>query len=227
MIEVSVVAAPSVLWPALRDPALIRRWHGWDCDELDPEIEHIYSTADADPEALTLTLGNGDRFSLLERDGKTVVRIDRPAKSPDDEWYDAVTEGWTTFLHLLRFAVEHHGLAPRRTIYLEGALRAGEDTAAAIGLGDVELVAGTRYSATIAPGDHFAGSVDFVTDHQFGVTAPDLGPGLLSVAAQPATAERPEGGISILLTTYDLSDDEFEELEHHWTSWWEDRCGAK
>ncbi|AKD98913.1 hypothetical protein XU06_21140 [Rhodococcus erythropolis] len=223
VIEVSIVAAPSVLWPALRDPSLIRRWFGWEYDGLDDEIAQIYSTAEADPEALTLKLGNGDRFSLLEQDGKTVVRIDRPAKSADDDWYDDITEGWTTFLQLLRFAVERHGLAERRTIYLDGLLLPGENAATVLGLTEIELEAGSRYAATITPGDYFEGVVDYVTDHQFGLTVEDLGPGLLSVATQSVTPQRPDGGMSILLTTYDLSDDEFDEIKHHWSSWWEGR----
>ncbi len=117
--ELTLPAQPDQVWRHLREPALISRWFGWEYDGLDDEITQIYSTAEADPEALTLKLGNGDRFSLREQDGKTVVRIDRPAKSADDDWYDDITEGWTTFLQLLRFAVEHHGLAERKTIYLD------------------------------------------------------------------------------------------------------------
>ncbi|MCJ0905299.1 hypothetical protein [Rhodococcus sp. ARC_M6] len=226
VIEVSVVSPRAALWPALIDPTLIRRWHGWDCAELDDEIEYIYSTAEADPDAFTLTLGNGDQFSLIENDGTTIVRITRPPRRPDDEWFADVTEGWTTFLHFLKFGVEHHGLAERRTIYLDGPLRPGETAASVLGLDSVAAVPGTRYNATLAPGDYAEGVVDYVSDLQTGVTIEDLGPGLLVCATQPAGPHRPQPGLQILLATYNLSDDEFSEIEHHWKQWWDGRTRA-
>ena len=30
------------VWTAFRDPALIRRWHGWGYDDLDAEIQEIF-----------------------------------------------------------------------------------------------------------------------------------------------------------------------------------------
>lgn len=223
VVEVSVVAPREALWPALTDPTLIRRWHGWDYDGLDDEIEQIYSTAVADPDAYTLELGNGDRFSLLEQDGLTVVRITRPPKLPGDEWFEDITEGWTTFLHFLKFGVEHHGLAQRRTIYLDGPLRAGESAADVLGLGALPALPGTRFSATLASGDYAEGIVYYVDDQQSGVIIEDLGPGLLAFATQSAGPHRSEPGLQILLATYDLSADEFDEIEQHWQQWWNDR----
>lgn len=223
VIEVSIASAPAVLWPALRDPALIRRWHGWECDSLDDEIAEIYSTAVADPQTWTLRIDGGDVFSLHERDGTTLVRLERAPRRPDDAWYNDITEGWTTFVHLLAFAVEHHGLAERRTVYLEGPLLGGEDALSVVGLDGVDRVPGARYAATIAPGDYVFGVVHYVTEHQLGLTVQDLGPGLLCVATQPVTDDRPTGGVSVLLTTYGLGDDEFEEIEAHWLRWWEER----
>ena len=223
VIEVSIAAAPSVLWPALRDPSLIRRWFGWDYDGLDDEITQIYGTAVADPDAHTLELGNGDRFALIDQGGRTIVRMTSPPQVPDDEWYEDITEGWTTFLHFLKFGVEHHGLAERRTIYLDGPLIPGESAASILGLGHLPVEAGGRYTATLAPGDYADGIVDFVSALQTGVTIEDLGPGLLVVAAKPTVPYRAQQELQIILATYDLSADEFDEIEHHWKQWWDGR----
>ncbi len=99
VIEVSVAATPSVVWPALRDPELIRRWHGWDYAGLADEIREIYfDDVTEDAAAFTLALNGADKFSLHEHEGTTLVRITRPPRSGDpaaDDWYDDVTEGWT------------------------------------------------------------------------------------------------------------------------------------
>lgn len=223
VIEVSVVAARETLWPALTEPALIRRWFGWDYDGLGDEITQIFSTATATPTTFTLEVSNGDTFTLVEGEGTTIVRITRPPEQSGDEWYNDITEGWITFLHFLKFGVEHHGLTERRTIYLDGPLHPGETAAAALRLSSVDAIPGTRYSATLPPGDFAEGVVDYVSGAQTGVTIEDLGPGLLSFATRPAGRNRTAPALHILLATYDLSDDEFNEIEYHWKQWWDGR----
>jgi uncharacterized protein YndB with AHSA1/START domain len=41
LIEVTMAAPVDAVWRALRDPAEIRRWFGWDYDGLDEEIRLI------------------------------------------------------------------------------------------------------------------------------------------------------------------------------------------
>jgi uncharacterized protein YndB with AHSA1/START domain len=44
-VETTIGAPFAAVWKALRDPAEIRRWHGWEYDEgggLDAEISVIY-----------------------------------------------------------------------------------------------------------------------------------------------------------------------------------------
>ena len=41
-IEVTVDAPVAEIWASLRDPARIRRWHGWEYDQLDEEIRTIF-----------------------------------------------------------------------------------------------------------------------------------------------------------------------------------------
>jgi hypothetical protein len=55
------------------------------------------------------------------------------------------------------------------------------------------------------------------------VTIEDLGPGLLVVASKPTVPYRAQQEVQIILATYDLSADEFDEIEHHWKQWWDGR----
>ena len=41
-VEVTVEAPAGQVWSSLRDPKQIRRWHGWQYDQLDAEIREIY-----------------------------------------------------------------------------------------------------------------------------------------------------------------------------------------
>ncbi|AWK71359.1 hypothetical protein CBI38_06975 [Rhodococcus oxybenzonivorans] len=231
VIEVSVAAAPSVVWPALRDPELIRRWHGWDYDGLDAEIQEIYfRDVTENPAEYSLALAGGDLFTLHEHEGTTLVRITRPSRdsSPDAaEWYDDVTEGWTTFLQFLKFGIERHGLAERRTLFLEGPVAQGDSAQHLLGLDKITgSRPGAHFSAVSATGDLLSGVVCFVGEHQTAVSVDDLGPGLLQFGEQPVNSARPHGGAQILLAVYGLDEEEFRELEQRWTEWWRVRPPA-
>ncbi|MFC9764462.1 SRPBCC domain-containing protein [Rhodococcus jostii] len=231
VIEVSVAAAPSVVWPALRDPELIRRWHGWDYAGLADEIREIYfDDVKEDAAAFTLALNGADKFSLHEHEGTTLVRITRPPRSGDpaaDDWYDDVTEGWTTFLQFLKFGIERHGLDERRTLFLEGPVAEGDSARHLLGLDKLEgMTVGDHFTVVAETGDLLHGVVCFVGEHQTAVSVDDLGPGLLQFGEQPVNAARPNGGAQILLATYDLDDEEWAELEERWREWWQARPGA-
>ena len=131
VIEVTVGAPIETVWAHLRDPELIERWHGWLADGLDSEIDYIYrkhARETETPYVLELNRGSadtwvdgGDRFELSEAVGGTIVRITRGSRGGDemwDAWYDDITEGWTSFLHQLRFTLEEAPEFPRRTIFL-------------------------------------------------------------------------------------------------------------
>jgi hypothetical protein len=225
-IEVTVAAPIETAWSVLRDPELIARWHGWECDELAEEIRTIYlNGVTADPDTYTLELSDGDRFTLHEVPGGTVVRVTRGPRDPDSDWadyYDDITEGWWTFLQQLRFAVERHGLAERRNVLLTGRLAEPHPVVDAAGLGDAAVLpAGAAYRATAATGDSLAGTVWARSAHQLTLTVDGWGDGLLILAEQPATPHRPDGGAMALLTTYGQDDDTHADLASRWTAWWE------
>lgn len=225
VIEVTIAAGADEVWRALRDPDLIRRWHGWQFDGLDDEVRLIYfDHATADPDRYTLVLDLNDRFTLHPVDGGTVVRVTRAPIGSNPEWdayYDDITEGWTTFLRHLRFGLERHALAERRTILLQGAAP-DMSVLAALGLAEAaDLPIGERYQATAPTGDVLAGEVYARTGRQWMFTVDGLGDGLLIIARQPAAPNRPDGRSMVLLTGYGLGEDQFAAVERRWTAWWE------
>jgi hypothetical protein len=228
-IEVTIAAPADEVWRALRDPELIRRWHGWHFDGLDEEIRLIYvdHVAEEDPGNHVLVLQDSDRFTLHPAPGGgTVVRVTRAPRGSNPEWdayYDDITEGWITFLEQLRFGLERHGLAERRTLFLAGQLRdAGQPMAAALGLAEAaELPVGAAYRATAPTGDELAGEVFARSAHQLAVTVAGLGDGLIVVGQQVPGPSRPTGGVMLVLTAYGTTEADFAALERRWTGWWD------
>jgi hypothetical protein len=114
----TTIAAPfERVWHALRDRDELRRWHGWDYDGLDEEIEIIYfRDVEADEAAGTVAMADGSRFEL-ERSGDdaTVVRV-RMAGTEDE-----IREGWISFVMQLRFALERHPGEDRRTLRVKSS----------------------------------------------------------------------------------------------------------
>lgn len=120
IVEVVIAAPVDVVWRALRDPAEIRRWFGWDYDGLDEEIRFIFAAATtADDDAHVLDGGENGAIALDDLGDRTVVRITRAA--PAGGWegvYDEVNEGWLTFFQQLRFYLERHPGQERRTVHV-------------------------------------------------------------------------------------------------------------
>lgn len=215
IVEVTVAAPVDVVWKALRDPAEIRRWHGWEYDGLEAEIDMIFiADVSVSEERRTLDTGEGV-FQLEPRGAQTIVRVTRAGPARDAGWeevYDEIDEGWLTFVQQLRFALERHPGEDRRTLFLAGRLRAenGRLPADALGIAPANVgLVGESYEATTAVGA-LAGEVWFRSVHQLGLTVDGFGDGLVIVTEQPA----------LVLTTYGLDDDSFDRLRAHWAEWW-------
>jgi hypothetical protein len=149
-VETTIAAPFERVWRALRDRDEIRRWHGWDYDGLDEEIDVIYfRDVEADEAAGTLTMADGSRFELERAGDATVVRVTMAAA---EDGYDEIREGWISFVMQLRFALERHPGEERRTFRL-------------------------RASAPDDPG--VTGAQLYRTEHQTGSIVDEYGPGLV------------------------------------------------
>lgn len=202
VVVVTIAAPVAEVWQALRDRGRVHHWHGWEADGLDDEITEIYFSDEVaeDGTGHTLALGGGDRIELLPDGEGTRVRLTRPPVSDDDEWaayYDDITEGWVTFLQQLRFALENHPDAPRRTLFHSGVGRAPD------------------------PASLAEGSTWFRTEHQLGTRVPAWGDGLLVTAHIPT-----KNTAMAVLTTYGLDDAAFADLDAAARAWWDGRPGA-
>jgi hypothetical protein len=211
-IEVTIAAPVDEVWQALRDPARIRHWHGWELEEnggLDAEIDVIYTQDVVESEdSHTLTLKGADVFTLHDAGaGRTLLRLVRAPRGTNPDWdayYDDISEGWIIFLQQLRFALERHPDSPRRTVFLSGA--AGSPLAA-LGL-PTDIEPGARYTATLA-GEQVAGQVWFRSTNQAGFTVDGWGDGLIITGK----------GLAVL-TTYGQNDQAYQQFQAHWTEWW-------
>ena len=157
LIEVALPVPADEAWAHLREPALVRRWFGWDYDGLEREIEIVFDEeAVADDEARTITWETGDRFVL---DGSTL----RVFHEPPAEGFDDIGEGWITFVQQLRFALARHPGEERATHYLSS----------------------DEPKPVIAALEALGGEVWFRSEHQLGVVVAGLGDGLLVAMEKP------------------------------------------
>jgi uncharacterized protein YndB with AHSA1/START domain len=220
-IEVTIAAPVDAVWHALRDKETIRHWHGWEFDGLEAEIDLIYfDHVTEDPAARTLNVQDGDLIRL-EPDGDgtrvTLTRAPRGVNPDWDAYYDDITEGWITFLHQLRFAVERQPGVPRRTVFLSGHNKNGRDLAADLGLGESGVVDLVGEKVTTEPW--------YRAEHQLGVTVDAWGGGLLVVASSGPTDAKPDGVAMAVLSTYGLDEDQLADLTSRWRAWWTERYG--
>jgi hypothetical protein len=231
VVDVTIAAPIERVWQALRDPALLAQWFGWDYDKLADEIDGYFRAGGVEVEpGRRLDLG-GDVFELEAVGSATRVRLVRAEPPASDTWdgvYDDVDEGWRTFVAQLAFWLEaQHGVAretsPRRTIYLAGHREAadGPSLAAAAGLSRIaDLAVGERYATTAATGEALAGVVRFRTEHQVGFSVDAWGPGLLVLAGRPGSPKSAHGGGFALLTTFGLGEQEVARLTEAWAAAW-------
>lgn len=216
-IEVTLPAPIADVWPAFRDPDLIRQWHGWDYEHLDDEIRTIFVDGTVvEQDGRTLHVG-GHRFTFESTNAQTVVRVTRATPIGDeamdwDAYYDDIDEGWLTFLQQLRFAITHEWPTPRHTFHLDGAGAEPTTAVRAMGL-DGFAAPGERYAVNVA-GENLVGEVWFRSPHQLGLTVDAWGPGLVVVADAPNA-----GGTaaSATLTTYGTIDG---DRAARWTAAW-------
>jgi uncharacterized protein YndB with AHSA1/START domain len=231
VLDVTIAAPIARVWQALRDPALLAQWFGWDYDKLAEEIDVIFATYGVEAEPGRRLEMGGDVFELEAHGGSTRVRLVRAEAPKSDTWdgvYDDMDEGWRTFIAQLAFWLElQQGVdrttSPRRTIYLAGHRESadGPSLLAAAGLSAMDQVAvGERYEGAAVTGEPLAGVVRFRTEHQVGLSVDAWGPGLLVLAGRPPSPTSPHGGGFALLTTFGASGEGLARLTEAWSAAW-------
>lgn len=225
-LSVVINADEQQVWTMLREPSLVAEWHGWEAEGLHDEINQIYfkDTVVEDPNHTSLTVDGGDTFELKAVPTGTEVCVTRGALDHNSEWAmwdEDITQGWLTFLHQMRFALEHHPHDHRRTVYFQ-VPGAESSIISKLGLGDVAKP-GEDYSLTLETGEEISGRVWYKTNHQVGLTVhsyADHHDGLLVVADQPPIEEvRPDGGCMVIISTYGLGAHDFDAIRTRWDNW--------
>jgi hypothetical protein len=234
LVDITIAAPIDTVWAALRDPAQIEKWFGWDSPSLAEEIKYIIAdTATGDVANRILQFdewegeGISERVELTTVEGGTRVRLVRSGGAPID-WtgvYEDISQGWINFFQQLRLALEKHPDEDRRTIYLSGPghLGVGEPSAE-LGLSaTTTLPPGSAYAVQVAVGEQASGEVWYRTHFQTALTVEQWGNGMMVVSDMGVSTNRPHGGGSVLLTTYGLPEADFEALKQRWTQWWSSR----
>jgi hypothetical protein len=229
LVEILVAAPIETVWKALREPAEYCRWFGWNYPNLAQDIEMMFFQNTQFDEATHTIRDKGDspdRFALEAQGEQTIVRVIRSAPATDETWqgiYSDVQEGWITFFQQLKFMLERHPGADRRTVYLNGRAKS-EGTplpAQALGLDPLAVVrVGERYTIETRTGESLEGTVWYREAYQLGLTVDAYGDGLLIFNARPRTAKSHHGGGRIVVTTYGLDDAAFDEVQDRWKTWW-------
>lgn len=233
LIEVTVAAPVDEVWAHLRDPELVARWFGWSYDGLADEIELIFrqgatatepAAGTDDPHVLNWDAGpeHGDRIELHADGPGTRVRVTRPAPLGAQGWdgiFDDIAEGWISFVEQLRFALDLHRGADRRTVFVASPLGDGAPDGAAAALG-VRGEVGDAVGGPLGPEGGWTGAIAFRHAHQVGVRIDQLGPGLLVVVDKPAEDDPPHGSAMATITTYGLEGADHAELDARWQAWW-------
>jgi hypothetical protein len=233
LIDVRLDASVEEVWRHLRDPVLVRRWFGWDYEGLEEEVEGIFGEhARADEAARTIEWvygpGHADAFALEPDGNATILRATRESPEPGDG-YDAIAEGWITFLQQLRFALARHPGEDRRTLHFSSRVEDADalPVARALGLGGaLDVLPGAPYEAEGGPRGPLAGTVWFRSAHQLGVTVDDLGDALLVLWEKPSAAAPPHGEASVTISAYGSQAAALDEAAEHYRAWWSQQLGA-
>jgi uncharacterized protein YndB with AHSA1/START domain len=204
VVDIEVNAPPDLVWQALREPAEIRRWFGWDYPGLDQEIEAIFvrGAQVTEPGRVLAIIGADTSLVVRPSPRGATFQIVMPDSGPPPP-YDEIEEGWIAFAHQLRLALERHRGQDRRSLQHRAPLRAAESQPPGAIPGP-EVLSGTPW---------------FHNQHQQAWLIPAWGDGLLIVNRSPPGPDAPLGKRNVLITTYGLEPEAFEQLRSRWTAW--------
>ncbi|MEV4706680.1 activator of HSP90 ATPase [Actinoplanes sp. NPDC049316] len=194
-VEVTVAAGRDRVWAAVTQPEVLRQWFGWDYDELDAEIRHIFVTEATLQAPEQMGWADGSYLVVTGDDERATVRVARDGpRTGDADRYDAIEEGWRSFLIQLRHFLGEQPSGARRTVYLTGTTtgRRALETA-----GGEATRAGKRVAWLIDADGH-----------------------LVVVAGQEPLDSLDTGMVEVTVSTYGLDDAAFDVLRKRWRERW-------
>ena len=231
VVSVEVDAPADTVWEHLRDPALLRRWFGWDHDGLDAEIAQIFHEEAREHHhggsTRSLVWPHHDRLTVTalddDRSRVTVTRRSHDALSMFDGVFDEMDEGWIQFVHQLAFALEVHPGEDRVTLLAHG-LDAGDHRDPLLFRAGLHGVRGLPVrawvEATRPDGSRVGGTVVYKSEHQVGIHLHGIAESLLVIVVRPAVERPPHGHVDATLSTYGLDEDVLDEARRRWAGWW-------
>ncbi|MCM4080815.1 activator of HSP90 ATPase [Paractinoplanes hotanensis] len=120
-LEVSVRAGRDEAWESVTQIDVLHQWFGWDYDGLAAEIKQIFVDEATLWAPEQMGWADGSYLEVVGDDDAARVRVAREGTGPGGpEVYDAIEEGWRSFLIQLRFLLDQRPQGRRRTLYLTG-----------------------------------------------------------------------------------------------------------
>ncbi|GEK23560.1 hypothetical protein [Cellulomonas xylanilytica] len=236
VVSVDIPAPLSKVWSYLRDPALVRRWYGWDHAGLDAQVRAFVDTAIETQDVVgdsaihTLSWPHHDRLTLRSaaheprRTHLAVTRRSHEGMATFDGVRDEADESWVADAHQLQFALTVQPDQDRRTLSMLG-LPSGDrrdrllDRAGLVGIRGVPV--GGHVQARRPDGTLLGGTLVYETPLQLGLRLHGISEMFLVLQETPAAHTPPHGTVDAVLSTYGLDDETFEQIRERWTRWWE------
>lgn len=231
IVSLDVGADADTTWAHLRRPELVRRWYGWDAEGLDLEIHQVFVAgveAVSDGRRRSLHWADGTRLELSPTadPARTHLAVERPSHdglSFFDGVRDDTDEAWVAYAHQLQFALGAHRGEERRTWGVRG-LDAGprqDRLLDRVGLHGVRGVPiGGHVSTTRPDGTVVGGTLAYRTELQFGLRLHGFAESFLVVMEHPAAVRPPNGEVDVVLSTYGLDVETFDQVMTRWGGWW-------
>ncbi|MFI7598778.1 activator of HSP90 ATPase [Actinoplanes sp. NPDC049681] len=194
-VEVSVTAGRDQVWAAVTQPDVLRQWFGWDYDGLDAEIRHIFVDEATFLAPEQMGWADGSYLEVTGDEDRATVRVVREGRpSGDRDRYDAIEEGWRSFLIQLRYLLDEKPTGVRRTLYLTGTATGRQALALA---GGKATPVGKRVAWLVDADGH-----------------------LVVIAGREHLASRQPGRMEVIVSTYGLDDAAFDVVRKRWAERW-------
>ncbi|MCY1142837.1 activator of HSP90 ATPase [Actinoplanes sp. Pm04-4] len=194
-LEISVTAGRDEAWESVTQADVLHQWFGWDYDGLEAEIKQIFVDEATLWAPEQMGWADGSYLEVTGGDDSARVRVAREGTGRGGpEVYDAIEEGWRSFLVQLRFLLDRRPQGRRRTLYLTGETTGRQ--ALSLVAGDWERF-GPRVAWTVDPDGH-----------------------LVVVAGRVPLDEPSAARFEVTVSLYGADDAGFEAAREAWAKRW-------